>query len=163
MTTTATVTEVRARIAGVEAEISDTRDSLLTATQTAIARKELPPETLVTEYTNLKKLTDLEDFTKAPHLRRLKKRQRKIHRLTYKRKRLMAYSRKVETRQKIELGGLAFKAGLRDADKSLILGCLMELQEQLQNSPNSERLKQLKRTGSAALNSKTEPMERSAP
>ena len=68
----------------------------------------------------------------------------------------MTDARKFDTRVKIQLGGLVTKAGLRDADKALILGCLMELQEQLQDeaNPQRQRLETLRKAGSLALNEK---------
>lgn len=39
--------------------------------------------------------------------------------------------RKKDTREKIQLGGLVVKAGLRDIDKAVLLGWLMVLPERL--------------------------------
>lgn len=41
--------------------------------------------------------------------------------------------RKKDTRDKIQLGGLVVKAGLRDIDKAVLLGWLMELPKRLHN------------------------------
>ncbi|WP_159952357.1 type IV conjugative transfer system coupling protein TraD [Rhizobium sp. 18065] len=47
-------------------------------------------------------------------------------------------ARKKDTRDKIELGGLIVKAGLRFEKRALLLGALTELRERLQ-SDDSER------------------------
>lgn len=39
--------------------------------------------------------------------------------------------RKKDTREKIQLGGLVVKAGLRDMNKTVLLGWLMELQKRV--------------------------------
>lgn len=39
--------------------------------------------------------------------------------------------RKKDTREKIQLGGLVVKAGLREMNKSVLLGWLMELQKRV--------------------------------
>ncbi|MCW8060164.1 conjugal transfer protein TraD [Agrobacterium tumefaciens] len=41
--------------------------------------------------------------------------------------------RKKDTREKIQLGGLVVKAGLRDIDKAVLLGWLMELRMHLKD------------------------------
>ncbi|PRA80181.1 conjugal transfer protein TraD [Ochrobactrum sp. MYb29] len=48
--------------------------------------------------------------------------------------------RKQDARQKIELGGLVIKAGLRHADKAFILGALMEAAALPLHSPQRLRL-----------------------
>lgn len=47
-------------------------------------------------------------------------------------------ARKKDTRDKIELGGLIVKAGLRFEKRALLLGALIELQQRLK-SDDSER------------------------
>ncbi|KGE80010.1 type IV conjugative transfer system coupling protein TraD [Agrobacterium sp. BT-220-3] len=47
-------------------------------------------------------------------------------------------ARKKDTRDKIELGGLIVKAGLRFEKRALLLGALMDLQRRLK-ADNSER------------------------
>jgi hypothetical protein len=47
-------------------------------------------------------------------------------------------ARKKDTREKIELGGLIVKAGLRFEKRALLLGALIELQRSLATNP-SER------------------------
>ena len=42
--------------------------------------------------------------------------------------------RKQVTHEKIQLGGLVFKAGLRDAEKALILGALIEVADAVENN-----------------------------
>ncbi len=48
--------------------------------------------------------------------------------------------RKKDARQKIELGGLIIKAGLRHADKAFILGALMQAAALPLHSPERQRL-----------------------
>lgn len=43
--------------------------------------------------------------------------------------------RKKDTREKIQLGGLVVKAGLRDMNKAVLLGWLCELDERLRSDP----------------------------
>lgn len=47
--------------------------------------------------------------------------------------------RKKDTRQKIELGGLVVKAGLRGTDKAVILGILMEASRRISDRDEHER------------------------
>jgi len=49
--------------------------------------------------------------------------------------------RKLDTREKIQLGGLIVKAGLRDEDKNALLGGLVELAQALQIPKERLRLK----------------------
>ena len=49
--------------------------------------------------------------------------------------------RKLDTREKIQLGGLIVKVGLRDEDKNALLGGLIELAEALENPKERLRLK----------------------
>ena len=48
--------------------------------------------------------------------------------------------RKLDTREKIQLGGLVVKVGLRDEDKDALLGGLIELAESLRNPQERSRL-----------------------
>ena len=66
----------------------------------------------------------------------------------------MTSARKIDTRLKIQMGGLVFKAGLRDADKALILGALMELAQNIEQGDN-KRLTLLTRLGSDELSSRS--------
>lgn len=50
-------------------------------------------------------------------------------------------ARRLDARQKIELGGLVVKAGLREADRALILGGLLSLARLDPNSAEAERLR----------------------
>ncbi|AIC30101.1 conjugal transfer protein TraD 2 (plasmid) [Rhizobium etli bv. mimosae str. IE4771] len=50
-------------------------------------------------------------------------------------------ARKKDTREKIELGGLIVKAGLRYEKRALLLGALIDLRERLKaNEPERSRL-----------------------
>lgn len=51
--------------------------------------------------------------------------------------------RKRDARQKIELGGLVVKAGLRDADRAFVLGVLLEAAAHQPNSSEHKRLTKL--------------------
>ena len=57
-------------------------------------------------------------------------------------------ARKQDAREKIELGGLIVKAGLREADKAIVLGGLMELAQRISDPGEGERLR---RIGTKAL------------
>lgn len=59
--------------------------------------------------------------------------------------------RKRDTREKIILGGLIVKSGLREADRAFILGLLVEGAKIETGSVEYERLR---RTGNAAFNEK---------
>lgn len=60
-------------------------------------------------------------------------------------------ARKQDAREKIELGGLIVKAGLREADRAIILGALVELAHRIGDPDEGERLR---RIGVKALGSK---------
>lgn len=47
--------------------------------------------------------------------------------------------RKKDTREKIQLGGLVVKAGLRDVDKAVILGALLEAAERMHDQTERAR------------------------
>lgn len=49
-------------------------------------------------------------------------------------------TRKKDARLKIQLGGLVVKAGLRDADRALILGALIEAAALRAGTPDYQRL-----------------------
>lgn len=59
----------------------------------------------------------------------------------------MNKNRKKDTHEKIQLGGLVVKAGLRNAEKTIILGALCDLAIRLKVSPESETIKKYKRLG----------------
>lgn len=52
----------------------------------------------------------------------------------------MTNDRKKDTREKIALGGLIVKAGLREADRAFLLGVLLEAATVRMNSPEHHRL-----------------------
>lgn len=59
--------------------------------------------------------------------------------------------RKLDTRRKIELGGLVIKAGLEQEDRATVLGVLMEAAERLK-APDAETMRAgWKQVGSALL------------
>ena len=65
-----------------------------------------------------------------------------------KRRSAMSDERRLDARLKIELGGLVVKAGLRDADRALILGALIRAAAL---PPESGEAKQLRGIGNAAF------------
>ena len=54
--------------------------------------------------------------------------------------------RKLDTREKIQLGGLIVKVGLRDEDKDALLGGLIELAQTLRHSKERTRLAAIGKT-----------------
>ncbi|WP_062213215.1 conjugal transfer protein TraD [Aureimonas sp. AU12] len=60
-----------------------------------------------------------------------------------------ASARRQDTHQKIALGGLIVKAGLRDADKSFLLGILMEAASRQSDGEFKARMIDLGRKGFA--------------
>ena len=71
-----------------------------------------------------------------------------LERADAKDRRAIAEDRKRDARQKIELGGLIVKAGLREADRAVLLGALIELSKQ---SNNNEEWSRLRAIGRAAF------------
>jgi len=59
----------------------------------------------------------------------------------------MNKDRKKDAHEKIQLGGLVVKAGLKDADKAIILGALCELSILLEVSPEGKKIKKYKHIG----------------
>lgn len=56
-------------------------------------------------------------------------------------RRQSAEARKRDTREKIQLGGLVVKAGLRSADRVVILGALVDLAQRIDNQMEWARLR----------------------
>ena len=56
-------------------------------------------------------------------------------------RRQSAAERKRDTREKIQLGGLVVKAGLRSADRAVILGALVDLARRTDNQTEWARLR----------------------
>jgi len=56
-------------------------------------------------------------------------------------RRQSAEERKRDTREKIQLGGLVVKAGLRSADRAVILGALVDLARRTDNQTEWARLR----------------------
>ncbi len=63
-------------------------------------------------------------------------------------------ARKKDTRDKIELGGLIVKAGLRLEKRALLLGALIDLQKRLKS--NEEERKRLTAIGAEAFGNEGE-------
>ena len=68
-------------------------------------------------------------------------------------RRYSSEERKRDTREKIQLGGLVVKAGLRSADRAVILGALIELGRRSHNQPEWARLRAI---GKAAFANDTQ-------
>jgi hypothetical protein len=71
--------------------------------------------------------------------------------------------RKRDTREKIQLGGIVVKAGLRTADRAVILGGLIDLAQRLDNQKEWARLRAI---GKAAFDNdgeETRAYDRAAP
>jgi len=65
--------------------------------------------------------------------RQLKNKQHKLAYLERQYARLKTLERKLETRRKIQLGGLIKKAGLDNESTAVLYGLLLDAQEKLQN------------------------------
>ena len=64
--------------------------------------------------------------------------------------------RRKDTREKIALGGLVVKAGLREADRSFILGVLVSASRM---NPSDPRWRELRSLGGAAFNEAAKPSD----
>ncbi len=69
------------------------------------------------------------------------------------RRRQASQHRKRDTREKIQLGGLVVKAGLRTVDRAVILGALIDLAQRLDNQKEWARLREI---GKAAFDNDRE-------
>lgn len=76
-----------------------------------------------------------------PTAKRLLACQRKLQYLERQERRLKMNERKLDTREKIQLGGLIKKAGLADVPLALLLGLLCEARERLESLEEGEHLK----------------------
>lgn len=68
-----------------------------------------------------------------------------LERAENKKRRTISESRKRDAREKIELGGLVVKAGLREADRAVLLGAMIELSKQSNNQTEWSRLRAIGR------------------
>ena len=75
---------------------------------------------------------------------KIKKEQAKLNRLHLLSAKQKLQERRLDTRKKIELGGLVIKAGLQDLPKDILLGGLLDLVEKLNAEPALETLLQAK-------------------
>lgn len=66
----------------------------------------------------------------------------------------MVKTRKRDAHEKIQLGGLIVKAGLRDLDKSVILGALLEVADVYQSKDDTQ-IKAWASKGNASLTADT--------
>lgn len=66
-------------------------------------------------------------------------------RLRRKRMAISQEQRKLETRRKIALGGLAVKAGLESVDPATLLGAMLEIARRLEVPEERERLREVGR------------------
>lgn len=60
-------------------------------------------------------------------------------------RRTVSETRKRDAREKIELGGLVVKAGLRSADRAVLLGAMIELEKKSNNQTEWSRLRAIGR------------------
>ncbi len=67
----------------------------------------------------------------------------RLHRVERARAQESLKARRLDTRQKIELGGLIVKAGMREQDKAALYGGLVELADKLNDPAEFSRLRQL--------------------
>ena len=68
-----------------------------------------------------------------------------LERAENKKRRTISESRKRDAREKIELGGLVVKAGLREADRAVLLGAMIELSKHSDNQSEWSRLRAIGR------------------
>lgn len=68
-----------------------------------------------------------------------------LERAENKKRRTVSESRKRDAREKIELGGLVVKAGLREADRAVLLGAMIELSKHSNNQTEWSRLRAIGR------------------
>jgi hypothetical protein len=64
-----------------------------------------------------------------------------LERIMNMQRRQASEERKRDTREKIQLGGLVVKAGLRSADRAVILGALVDLARRADNQAEWARLR----------------------
>ena len=79
--------------------------------------------------------------------------KQKVNRTELKLSSMTTQHRKQDTREKIQLGGLVVKAGLRDEDKAIILGALLEVTKAKQNNDEAQ-ISAWEAIGSMALQKK---------
>ncbi len=72
----------------------------------------------------------------------------------------MSDDRRRDTREKIALGGLVVKAGLRQADRAFILGALLSA---ARLKPNDPRWRELRALGGAAFGDATPATDEGEP
>lgn len=68
-----------------------------------------------------------------------------LERAENRQRRTISESRKRDAREKIELGGLVVKAGLREADQAVVLGAMIELSKHSNNQSEWSRLRAIGR------------------
>ena len=79
--------------------------------------------------------------------------KQKVNRTELKLSSMTTQHRKQDTREKIQLGGLVVKAGLRDEDKAIILGALLEVTKAKKNNDEAQ-ISAWEAIGSMALKKK---------
>ena len=77
--------------------------------------------------------------------------QQKVNRTELKLSSMKTQHRKQDAHEKIQLGGLVVKAGLRDEDKAVILGALLDARKALETN-DEEQIKAWEALGAMALN-----------
>lgn len=76
--------------------------------------------------------------------------KQKVNRTELKLSSMKTQHRKQDAHEKIQLGGLVVKAGLRDEDKAIILGALLDARRALESN-DEEQIKAWEAIGSNAL------------
>jgi acetyl-CoA carboxylase carboxyltransferase component len=88
--------------------------------------------------------------TRQERIEKLKEQQEKLsRRLKAEQSAASKDKRKLEAREKIQLGGLFFIAGLNGNDKGSLLGALLEMSKTIKDNP--QKIKEWKAKGDALL------------
>lgn len=107
----------------------------------------IPDELIESAFADLSTKLDVEKDSVVFSLKQ------KVNRTELKLSSMTTQHRKQDTREKIQLGGLVVKAGLRDEDKAIILGALLEVTKAKQNNDEAQ-ISAWEAIGSMALREK---------
>src|SRR4051794_26150728 len=99
------------------------------------------------------------DFAARPRARtdRLRRLTQRLNRLQLRARMHADAERRRDTREKIELGGLVVKAGLREADRAFILGVLIEAAQHDRHSAAVKRWRAIGQDAFQARSTTREP------
>lgn len=81
--------------------------------------------------------------------------QQKFNRITLKLSTMTTQYRKQDAHEKIKMGGLVVKAGMRNTDPSILLGALLEVAKTIELGEDKKRLKAWRVAGQMALSKDT--------